>query len=157
MRDQRADRHFNLQVMGSYIRQSIVKQRVSTYVRPYWSTSRRTYGGFSDSRYYLPSAPELEEMLLENPVFPDPGLGEGFDCDDYSFVLKGSFSLYGKEKALSASICLGIAWGRFSWRKEYHACNWVLTDEYTFSWIEPLTHTLHPVTDCKGGLTLMLV
>lgn len=148
--------HFKT-VMGTYVNQNIVKQRLSRYVRPYWSNTQRTYGGFSDSRYYLPDYTELQNMLAQNPVFSSNDLGEGFDCDDYSFVLKGSFSLYGKNIGLEASICLGIAWGLFNWRSEFHSCNWILLDNFTFWWVEPSNKNLHEVHSCRGGLTLMLV
>jgi len=143
--------------MGTYKDQSSVKQIISRCVRPYWSNTQRTYGGFSDNQYYLPNYTELQGILSQNPVFSNVNLGEGFDCDDYSFVLKGSFSMYGKNIGLKASICLGIAWGLFNWRLEFHSCNWILLDDYSFWWVEPSNKNLHELRSCRGGLTLMLV
>lgn len=66
-------------------------------------------------------------------------------------------SIYGKNKKLKASICIGIAWGFFKWRKEFHSCNWVLLEDGDLYWIEPVNNTLHKLKNCKKGLRLMLV
>ena len=143
--------------MGTYVQQLSVKQRIAGYVRNFWSNTARTYGGFADKIYYLPDHQEFSDILEQNPVFENPHLGEGFDCDDYSFVLKGSFSLYAKRAELKASICLGIAWGFFDWRQDFHSCNWILLEDFSFYWVEPINKSLHRINECSGGLRLMLV
>jgi hypothetical protein len=61
-------------------------------------------------------------------------------------------SLLARDSAvLTASPCIGLAWGEFKWMGQvFHACNWVLDASYAFSWIEPQTMELHNLDECIG-------
>ena len=127
----------------------------------YWTSSNRKFGGFADDQYYLPSLDEVKSFHEQNPIQHAPELNEGFDCDDFSFVYKGMISLYGRnEIQQQGSLCVGIAWGHFAWRNEYHACNWFLDENFNVFWIEPQDEVdiaIKGLDECEGGLTLVLV
>lgn len=146
--------------MGEYITTTQLKARLSKQLRPYWATdSRSKYAGFSDSRYYAPTGDEIMKFLDNTPLQPTGLFGELFDCDDYAFVMKGAASLYARDVAkLESSLCIGIAWARFFWKPDpFHACNWTLNNEGQVWWVEPQDHELHPLTTCKGDLTLIII
>ncbi len=146
--------------MGAYIGTPQLKAVLGKLLRLYWATdSRPKYAGFSDSRYYAPTGEEIKKFLDETPLQPVSAFGEVFDCDDYSFVMKGAASLYGRDVArLESGLCIGIAWARFSWKPDpFHACNWTLDDGGRFWWVEPQDNKLHPLTACAGDLTLIII
>jgi len=126
-----------------------------------WASGNHNFGGFSDSSLYLPTRDELERFLRENAVNDADDFDEGFDCDDYSFVLKGRAAIFGRRRlGLQHSMCLGITWGYFGWvqdGKAFHCCNWVIENDKNFLWIEPQDGSFHRLDECAGGLTLMLV
>jgi hypothetical protein len=90
---------------------------------------------FSDNQYTALSTQELNELFacVKLPAFQ----GQVFDCDDFAFVFKGEASRFGLIKNMSASPCVGMAWGYFKWNPEYHAVNWVILEDERFLWIEP--------------------
>jgi len=143
---------------GRILSKHRVKQIISPIVRPYWSRRLAKYAGFSDLKYYAPTAVEIRQILaaLNNPS----PRGELFDCDDYAFALKAHVSHYAREtEEFEASPCIGIAWARFSWirrGKVDHACNWVLGSDIGFRWIEPQNKSFHKANQCRGRLTLLL-
>lgn len=146
--------------MGIYITTPQLRANLAKKLRPYWATdSRPKYAGFSDSRYYTPTGDEIREFLDKTPLQPMGSFGEVFDCDDYAFVMKGAASLYARDVAkLESSLCIGIAWGRFSWKPDpFHACNWTLDNGGEFWWVEPQDHQLHALTTCQGDLTLIII
>lgn len=121
---------------------------------------------YSDYVYLSPSRLELAGILeAVSAAVPDHTryVDEIFDCDDFSFMLKGQASLYGLEHGLTAPLAIGMAWGMFSWRGEFHAANWAVMDGSTLVWIEPQDLDarrgwgLHPVDDCRGTLTTLLL
>lgn len=148
---------------GKYFSTTSAKKRIGHLLTGFWSTTRRTYAGHSDRTLYFPTWDELQKILRENIVPKNTvDLGEGFDCDDYAFVLKGKVSLYGRsEMKLEHSMCLGIAWARFRWvEDEYHAANWAMDDTGKFFWIEPQEQNkiYQPFQNqIAGGLTTILV
>ena len=143
---------------GSYITERQVKRKLGKLLRSYWSKSRRTYAGFADRQFYLPTAGEVRAFLDAHPIPAELHSDEVFDCDDYAFVLKGLVCLHARSmKGVTSSMCLGIAWEFFDWAEEgFHAANWVLQDDGEFLWIEPQGATLHELEECQGGLTLVL-
>lgn len=146
--------------MGFYITTPQLKYRLARYVNPYWATDGRPkYAGFTDSQYYAPSRNELEQFLRDTPLQRVGNFGEVFDCDDYTYVMKGAASLYARDFAkISFGLCIGIAWGNFSWKPDpFHACNWAVTDDGMLQWIEPQNHSLHVLNACRGDLTLILI
>lgn len=141
---------------GIYQTREQVKRRLGPLLTTRWSSQRR-YAGFGDNRYYLPTATEVEAFVAASPIAPAQVASQAFDCDDYAFVLKGSVCLYVRDtQAITTSMCLGIAWGQFAWKPEFHACNWVLDASGTLRWIEPQTQTFYPLAECTGGLELLL-
>ena len=148
---------------GTYKKAEDVRARISLLTDPYWSNTARTYAGFSDSQFYLPTRQEVDQFLSpsnENSVVEVPeSIGEGFDCDDFAFVLKGKVCLYARDKLnLRASMCLGIAWARFDWIGDtLHSVNWVLYDSLEFAWIEPQDLSIHNIHACRGELQLLIV
>lgn len=151
--------------MGLLVSRKEVWNVVSPLVNPFWAPPTPDnpydrYVGFADERYYLPSQEEIQLLLEQIPKEPLGFFGETFDCDDYSFLMKGTASVYARKNfGISAGLCLGIAWGKFSWKSDpAHSCNWVLDDtKHGFFWLEPQDRKLRGVQHCLGGLVLLLV
>lgn len=152
--------------MGRYKNADKLQNYLTEIINPYWDRigDVKTYGGLSDSSFYLPSRQELNSFLNQEGLANQPPDGEGFDCDDFTFILKGRAALYGRNIfKLIYSMCLGIAWGYFKWvpPSEYHSCNWVVlenSDNFEFFWLEPQTSELKPLDQClRGRLRLMIV
>ena len=144
---------------GIVIDQTRIKDRVAKLLGPYWR-STRTYGGFSDTAYYLPTLQELRGYLALQSMqaTPLPHLGQGADCDDHSFALKGKMCIHAmKRLKLKQSVCLGIAWGRFGWIAGDHACNWAVTSGGDFVWIEPQDNGLHRLQEARAGWLRLLI
>lgn len=151
--------------MGSYVVARTLKTGLRPVLRPFWD--RATYSGFADTRYFLPDAHEYCDMLDGAPLPPHASHGEIFDCDDYAFALKAHISRYARlSYAVEAPICIGIAWGLFHWHGRIlnHACNWTISANGTFCWIEPQLlidgfspDAFFPVEQCAGRLDLLLV
>ena len=135
-----------------------VKQRVGHILRGCWATSRRTYAGFSDNRFYLPSRTEIEDLLRARSLRSAAAQDESFDCDDYAFVFKGLAALKGRRMShVTSSMCVGIAWGYFNWVPDvFHAVNWALLEGSVFVWVEPQDGSIHPVEHNQGGLSLLI-
>ena len=135
--------------MGRNTSLEALKQRLGKQLSSYWMRARN-YAGFADDEYYLPDPneirPLLDKLIITPPSFPT----QRFDCDDYAFVLKGLVSLLTRDSAvLTASPCIGLAWGEFKWMGEvFHACNWVLDSNCALSWIEPQTMELYNLDEC---------
>lgn len=122
--------------------------------------TRGTFVAFADNRFWTPTRDELVR-LVSDVDFPDidaiATVGEAFDCDDYAFVLKGRASNSNRRRGVSSGLCLGIAWGRFSWLPGIdHAVNWVVEDDRSFWWIEPQTRRFHRPEECLGSLSLLI-
>jgi hypothetical protein len=143
---------------GRYLTVRQVKQRVGRVLRGYWARSRRTYAGFSDNEFYLPTRAEIEMLLAERPIRKARVRDESFDCDDFAFVFKGMVALEGRDlDHVTSSMCVGIAWGYFRWIPDtFHAVNWALVDDSEFVWIEPQDGTIHPVDASESGLSLLI-
>ena len=150
-------------MQGIYIETGDLKDHLKKITKGYWVKSKKVktrskFWRFSDSKYYLPTFDEAKEFVDKNPIKPADHFKESFDCDDYSFVLKGSMSLYVRDKVkVDNSMCLGIVWGYFNWANGYHSCNWVFDSKFKFHLIEPQTGELKEMADCTGNIDLMIV
>ena len=117
---------------------------------------------FADGRYYLPTLQEFSLFLQREKVQllnRDPLRGtEGFDCDDFSFALKGKVALYNRNQSRKMhSWSMGIIWGRFSWINEDHACNWVMLRDGSLRLVEPQNNRLYTFNHCTGKVQLILL
>jgi len=144
---------------GIHISREQFQQRVKSLLSGLWATNTRTYAGFSDTQFYLPTRQELTEFLLKNQIESAGVVDQSFDCDDYAFVLKGSVSLFGRsQQDINASLGIGIAWGMFTWAgNQPHACNWALDKDLQFLWIEPQDGKTYSLDHCSGALIFILV
>jgi len=145
--------------VGNYSSSQTVEDALVQQIGRFRAVGSRQIGFFADTRFYLPSTREVEVLLRDIPLQPTGFLGEVFDCDDYSFVMKAATSIYARDTLrINAGLCFGIAWGRFGWRIDpWHSCNWVLHDDMSFSWVEPQDRRPHNPSECLGSLTLILV
>ena len=142
-----------------YVDAKIVKQIISRSTRGKWvKTGTKKYMGFADTRYYLMDLQATRKYLKRIHISHRQDLGEGFDCDDFAYVLKGRMCLYGRDKLnVQHSLCIGIAWGYFKWvPNKNHAVNWMIDTSRKFHWIEPQDRTIHPAEECEGSLQLIL-
>lgn len=142
---------------GQFVTTTVIKNRLGNMLGKYWLT--KYYAGFADSGYYLPSINEMQSFINRHPITSNIYLGEGFDCDDYTFVFKGNMSLFTRDTLqIEYSVCVGIAWGYFTWRPEFHAVNWFLDNGGTLRWIEPQDGNLYGIDECKPkSLELLIV
>lgn len=143
------------------------KTAIETLIKNNFNTkwqSRGYYIGISDNTFYLPTFQEFKTYVYHNrinisPYNPIAGT-EGFDCDDFSFILKGHVSLYNRQVTQKKhSWAVGIIWGRFTWTNEYHATNFVITQDHGMLLYEPQQYMngFHPLSDCTGDVELILL
>jgi len=63
-----------------------------------------------DVQYYLPTLNEVQQLLRESSLDRRKWLEERFDCDDFSYVLKGEFSVHAYD---ASDISYGFSNGEF--------------------------------------------
>lgn len=149
----------NAIVKITYVKAETVKRIITESTQGMWVKDRaEKYMRFADNRYYLMDYNATLNYLKRIRIRHRQDLGEGFDCDDFAYVLKGRMCLYGRDKLNAKhSLCIGIAWGHFEWVKnENHAVNWMIDRSKKFYWIEPQNRTIHCADECKGNLQLIL-
>ena len=115
-----------------------------------------------DAKFYVPTLAELRAIIASSQAHRQQYTDERFDCDDFSYVLKGEFSLhFYKAVNLVCGLAAGIIWGRFAWVQEFHSANFGLTSDHGFVLIEPQSGNqpdkLYPLTECQGGVSLILM
>ncbi len=111
-----------------------------------------------DSQYYLPTLNEVQQLLTASSLDRRKWLAERFDCDDFSYVLKGEFSIHAYDAGdISYGFSAGIIWGNFSWVQGYHAVNLVVTDDQVLRLIEPQTDAIYKADQCNGSVELIVV
>lgn len=111
----------------------------------------------ADQYYYLPTHDEIEFILEESKLERMEWLADRFDCDDFSFILKGEISSHAyRATQLTCGLCSGIVWGHFAWNKGYHAANWFLDAGEKLHFIEPQWDTIHEAGLCRSGVDLLL-
>jgi len=111
-----------------------------------------------DAHYYLPTLSEVQQLLKASALDRRTWLSERFDCDDFSHVLKGEFSIHAYDAGdISYGFSAGIIWGNFSWAQGYHAVNLIVTDDQVLRLIEPQNDTIYGANQCQNGVGLVLV
>ena len=91
----------------------------------------------ADMVYYCPSVEYVNYLLSQDDTDRMKYTKEVFDCDDYSWLLKGRFCLDAyKDGKRRASHAAGIVWGMLPLP---HAMFWVITDDLELRLIEPQT------------------
>jgi hypothetical protein len=111
-----------------------------------------------DVQYYLPTLDEVEQILSESSLDRRQWLAQRFDCDDFSYVLKGEFSVHAYDSGdISYGFSDGIIWGNFSWVEGYHAVNLVVTNDQVLRLIEPQKDTIYEADKCAGSVGLIVV
>jgi hypothetical protein len=115
-----------------------------------------------DAHYYLPTPQEIDRIINDSSLDRKIWTPERFDCDDFAYVLKAEFCThaYDAGESLSCSFALGMIWGNFNWRDEFHAANLVVlhnpaNDRNGVLLIEPKEDAYKQVEDCKGGVTML--
>lgn len=148
--------------MCRYIETDDLKEKLANVTHDYWvraSDDRiiSKYWNFADEAYYLPVYGEILGIVKANKVKKPKVSNESFDCDDFSFALKGKICEFTRDNLnVEHSMCFGIAWGTFDWADGYHCCNWVFDSDRTFWWVEPRDRKFHPIEECEE-LKLLLV
>lgn len=114
---------------------------------------------YGDDRYYLPTIAEITLIVQASQVDRKTYMQERFDCDDFSYVLKGEMSAHAYDTGdLRLGLCSGIVWGYFDWTgDDFHAVNWAVASDESIWLIEPQTDDIYPIERCTGGITLLLV
>jgi hypothetical protein len=111
-----------------------------------------------DVQYYLPTSDEVQQLLGESSLDRHKWLEDRFDCDDFSYVLKGEFSIHAYDSGdISYGFSDGIVWGNFSWVQGYHAVNLVVTNDQVLRFIEPQTDAIYEAEQCQGSVGLIVV
>jgi hypothetical protein len=111
-----------------------------------------------DAQFYLPTLEEVKQLLTESSLDRRNWLAERFDCDDFSYVLKGEFSIHAYDMGdISYGFSDGIIWGNFSWVQGYHAVNVVVTNDQVLRLIEPQKDTIYDADQCVGSVGLIVV
>ncbi len=144
--------------VGKYLSKAEITQLLESILADYWDPADH-FLGISDDKLYLPTHAEIDTIIADprTHVTGFAGARQRFDCDDFSFVFKGNMSLYARDiNGLTHSLCVGIAWGGFTWIAGRHACNWVLTQDERLRWIEPQTRLQYVRSKCRKG-TLELI
>lgn len=111
-----------------------------------------------DAYYYLPTRDEVTQVLEGSSLDRRTWLAQRFDCDDFSYVLKGEFSAHSYDAGeINFGFSVGIIWGNFSWVAGFHAVNLVVLSDETVMLIEPQSDALYSVTECTGEVNLIVV
>jgi len=96
----------------------------------------------ADSKYTITTNAEIERLLKFNMYKDRSWVWDDYDCDNYSFSLKG---LMGD---LAGNICLGIAWVNRT--KDKHAVNIFRNEKGEYYYIEPQTNEVFHIGGAKA-------
>jgi len=111
-----------------------------------------------DAQFYLPTLSEVQQLLSASALDRRTWLAERFDCDDFSYVLKGEFSIHAYDAGdISYGFSTGIIWGNFSWVDGFHAVNLVVTNDQVLRLIEPQSDAIFDADQCRDGVSLIVV
>ena len=111
-----------------------------------------------DGVYYLPTLPEVEEILQSSEADRREWMKERFDCDDFAYVVEAEMSSHAYHtNDLIYGVCVGMLWGNFDWLPDFHAVNWFLAPDGLLRFIEPQTDAIYDASRCHGGISLLLV
>jgi len=146
-----------------YIHKEELRKLILENTKGKWS-AKSSFMTFSDNNFYLPSYEEFCNYIRANEsvLAPKTELSktEGFDCDDYSFLLKGHVGLYNREVAKKEhSWAVGIIWANFSWIEKFHAANLLATSDKGLMLFEPQygVNGFYQFTKCFGQICLLIV
>lgn len=113
---------------------------------------------YGDGTYYLPTLSEVRQLLNKSQGDRRTWTAERFDCDDFSYVLKGEAAIHSYDgQDFRFGLCIGIIWGYFDWVNGYHAVNWFVDNKKQLYLIEPQTDVIYPADRCTGGVSLIVV
>ena len=146
-----------------YLKKEELREQVLAKLKGKWN-AKGSFMTFSDNKFYMPSYEEFYNYIRANETVLAPktelSKTEGFDCDDYSFLLKGHVGLYNREVAKKEhSWAVGIIWANFSWIKKFHAANLVATSDKGLMLFEPQygINGFYDFFECRGKVQLVLV
>ena len=113
---------------------------------------------YGDGTYYLPTVAEIRHLLAASQSDRRTWTAERFDCDDFSYVLKGEAAVHSYDSAdFRFGLCVGIIWGNFDWVNGYHAINWFVDSRKKLYLIEPQTDAIYTADHCIGNVSLIVV
>ncbi|MGD9729015.1 MAG: lectin MOA-related protein [Nitrospiraceae bacterium] len=113
---------------------------------------------YGDGAFYLPTISEIQLILQSSQLDRHKWISERFDCDDFSYALKGEMSIHAYETSdISYGLCVGMVWGDFDWVTGYHAVNWFISTDNQLQFIEPQTDTIYAGSHCIGNISLFVV
>ena len=113
---------------------------------------------YGDGTYYLPTISEIRNLLAASQSDRRTWTAERFDCDDFSYVLKGEAAAHSYNSAdFRFGLCVGIIWGNFDWVNGYHAVNWFIDSQRSLYLIEPQTDLIYRASQCSGDVSLIVV
>ena len=133
---------------------------VAAIIQAQWSGKMHpsTTVRYGDGTYYLPTLQEMQHLLATSQSDRRTWTAERFDCDDFSYVLKGEAAAHSYDCAdFRFGLCLGIVWGDFDWVTGYHAVNWFIDSRNTLYLIEPQTDAIYSADHCVGNIGLLVV
>lgn len=145
-----------------YVDYDIIRTKVLNKLKTKWHSGENII--VTDKQYYVPTFNEFKTYIQYNkisisPTNPIQG-GEGFDCDDYAFALKGHIGIFNKNVAKkNHSWAVGIILGHFAWINEYHAANWLLTRDHGLFLFEPQKYVdgFERFDKCIGSVKLVIL
>lgn len=138
---------------------------ISRHLGARWAEDAATSIYFGDDEYYVPNEDEAIAIIRSGQPLFATWTPEIFDCDDFSFVLKGHFCRaavrHGRHRFAH---CFGIVWKK---KPEEHAMNWIVyrdlraktkrgRQKFVFGLVEPQWFTnpafqmIRPVAETDG-------
>lgn len=146
-----------------YLQKEELRAQILANLKGKWNT-KSSFMTFSDNHYYVPTYKEFRNYIQANESVliskTELSKTEGFDCDDYSFLLKGHMGLYNREVAKKEhSWAVGIIWANFSWIEKFHAANLLATSDKGLVLFEPQygVNGFYEFSECTGNVNLLIV
>jgi hypothetical protein len=138
-----------------------IQQYLGRVTDTYWTNDPRItkYWGFNDPEYYLPSREIWELLCRTAPPLSVAPKTDVYDCEDIAmefktFVARTQVTAY---PTINASFAIGIAGGRFSWKAEDHAVNFVVLNDSTIEWFDLALRRSFNFADLRPGLRWMIL
>jgi hypothetical protein len=113
-----------------------------------------------DENYYLPTKEEVKQVLNTSTLDASQRqwVAERYDCDDFSYVLKGAFSTAAYlANDIIHGFAVGIIWANFNHLNGFHAINLVVTDDEVVHLIEPQGNFFYPAANCRDSITIIVM
>ena len=153
-------KHFpgSQQAAGKVANSDTVEQLIASAFDGKFSTNNVVRLG--DDAYYLPTLEEVEHILSTSAVdaADRKWVANKYDCDDFSYVLKGAFSTaaYLAEDRMYG-FALGIIWADFKHITGYHAINVLVLNDESVMLIEPQGNFIYPASNCSGKIGIIVI